>query len=483
MTKTPFFHRWCAFAALIIALTGGASLSLAQDSPREVVLYAIPGKMRFDIDYFEAKPGEQIALTLINPDDLQHNILVLTPQADAGMKIAQDAWLMPDAQEKQFIPDIPAVLASSNLLGPDEEQTITFTVPQEAGDYPFICSFPGHWMSMRGTMQVTREERGLRDVRYSYYNGLIKSMPNFSEMTPDVEGVAPGGRLIDMAPFRGDGDFSLQFKGTLVVPRDGEYTFEQQSDGGSRVLIDDKVVIERGMKSGDAAATVVSKKIKLTAGEHALVYDYFDFDKEEQVVLAWSGPELPKTFLSRQREIEVSQPMVLEVGETPRVDRLVLPQAPPKSMAVGLPGELNYVLDTERARVLYAWSGRYLDVAPDRVHRGGKEVKVLGEPQRADIGLAGAPAGLVFRGYRRKGDAPPEFLYALPDQTFTIQVSPAEGGLLVSYQFSKEKWPQGLHAPGKQVKTSKETYEVFLPLSPAASTPPAEADTAAEAQN
>jgi len=473
MNRTKPLNGWCLFAALTIAMFGFAFPSWGETKPREVVLYAVPGKMRFDIDYFEAKPGEEIALTLINPDDLQHNVLVLSPQEDAGMKIAQQAWIMPDAQEKEFIPDTPAVLAASKLLGPDEEQTLTFTVPAQEGDYPFICSFPGHWMSMRGTMRVTSEDRGLRDVRYSYYDGLIKKMPDFSKMTPDVEGVAPGGRLIDMAPFRGDGDFSLQFVGTLIVPRDGEYTFDQQSDGGSRVSIDGKVLIDRGMKAGDAAATVVSKKIELTAGEHELVYDYYDFDKEEQVVLAWSGPELPKTYLSRQRSIEVSEPIVLDVSKSPRVDRVVLPNAPTKSMAVGLPGGFNYALDTNQARLLYVWEGQYLDVAPDRVHRGGKEVKLLGEPVTADVSLAGDTEGLTFKGYRRSGDAPPEFLYSVQDQEFTIQVDPSEGGLTARYLFGKSKWPKGLHAPGKTVKPIEGGYEVFLPTKPAANSTPA----------
>jgi azurin len=33
---------------------------------------------------------------------------------------------------------------------------VTFTAPA-AGDYPYICTFPGHYMTMRGVMHVVAE--------------------------------------------------------------------------------------------------------------------------------------------------------------------------------------------------------------------------------------------------------------------------------------------------------------------------------------
>jgi azurin len=44
-------------------------------------------------------------------------------------------------------------IAATKLLGPDETETISFTAP-EAGDYEYVCTFPGHFALMRGTMKV-----------------------------------------------------------------------------------------------------------------------------------------------------------------------------------------------------------------------------------------------------------------------------------------------------------------------------------------
>jgi azurin len=37
---------------------------------------------------------------------------------------------------------------------PDQNATVTFTAPTTPGEYPFVCSFPGHWVTMRGILRV-----------------------------------------------------------------------------------------------------------------------------------------------------------------------------------------------------------------------------------------------------------------------------------------------------------------------------------------
>ena len=46
------------------------------------------------------------------------------------------------------------VIASTKLLGPGESDTVSFTAPADPGDYEYVCTFPGHFAMMRGTMTV-----------------------------------------------------------------------------------------------------------------------------------------------------------------------------------------------------------------------------------------------------------------------------------------------------------------------------------------
>ena len=46
------------------------------------------------------------------------------------------------------------ILWYTKLLQPSQSDTIEFTAPTPA-EYPYLCTFPGHWMLMRGVMTVT----------------------------------------------------------------------------------------------------------------------------------------------------------------------------------------------------------------------------------------------------------------------------------------------------------------------------------------
>ena len=46
------------------------------------------------------------------------------------------------------------VIASTKLLGPGEQEILTFTAPKDPGSYEYVCTFPGHFAMMRGVMKV-----------------------------------------------------------------------------------------------------------------------------------------------------------------------------------------------------------------------------------------------------------------------------------------------------------------------------------------
>ena len=46
------------------------------------------------------------------------------------------------------------VIAHTAMSNPGQTVEVTFTAPEQAGDYPFLCTFPGHFATMQGTMHV-----------------------------------------------------------------------------------------------------------------------------------------------------------------------------------------------------------------------------------------------------------------------------------------------------------------------------------------
>ncbi|MBD3630190.1 MAG: hypothetical protein HUJ21_18910 [Cyclobacterium sp.] len=129
--------------------------SASQERARTVVIEIVPELMKYDTDTFTVKTGEKIMLELDNLDGMQHNLLILKPGSLEKVGKAADAMLRdPRASEKHYVPEIPEVLFATEMLGPGELYTLNFTVPDTPGDYPFVCTFPGHWRMMNGIMRV-----------------------------------------------------------------------------------------------------------------------------------------------------------------------------------------------------------------------------------------------------------------------------------------------------------------------------------------
>ncbi|MAH75486.1 MAG: hypothetical protein CBC62_04510 [Opitutia bacterium TMED102] len=142
----------------VTARTGFYSLDMEvtgakREKPFRITISTIEDKMLYDIKKFEVESGKSVILTFKNKDFPPHNLLIVKPgKADevANLAIA----LGNDGFGKQWRPDTPLILWGSTMIDYDEETVISFTAPSP-GDYPYVCTFPGHAMMMRGVMKVT----------------------------------------------------------------------------------------------------------------------------------------------------------------------------------------------------------------------------------------------------------------------------------------------------------------------------------------
>lgn len=115
----------------------------------------IVGQMKFDKPQIKVKAGQPVAIVFKNNDVMLHNILILHPGTLEQVGMAADKMVAdPKAQEKGFIPELEAVMHASPLVNPGATYTLAFTAPEKKGDYPYVCTFPGHWRLMKGIMKV-----------------------------------------------------------------------------------------------------------------------------------------------------------------------------------------------------------------------------------------------------------------------------------------------------------------------------------------
>lgn len=111
-------------------------------------------EMKFDKTKFTVNAGQEVTLNFKNAgvlplETMGHNVVVLEKNAD----IVKFANASAKAKETNYISElyITDIIAQTKLLGPGESETIKFTL-KEPGEYTFICTFPGHWIAMKGTI-------------------------------------------------------------------------------------------------------------------------------------------------------------------------------------------------------------------------------------------------------------------------------------------------------------------------------------------
>jgi azurin len=96
------------------------------------------------------------ALRFDNTDGMPHNVVILQRGAvkeDVGAML-NDYVSDPSATGRDFVPPRLDVLARTAMVSPRQAATLVFSAPLESGDYPFVCTVPGHWVTMWGVLRV-----------------------------------------------------------------------------------------------------------------------------------------------------------------------------------------------------------------------------------------------------------------------------------------------------------------------------------------
>ena len=125
---------------------------------RVIVLRTIYEQMLYDKPSFVVEAGKPVEILFENGDNMPHNLVVVTPGVIEEIGVASETMPPePDAQGRLYVPNSPRVLHATRLLQMGEKEKLGFTAPDEPGDYPYVCTFPGHWRRMTGTMSVVKD--------------------------------------------------------------------------------------------------------------------------------------------------------------------------------------------------------------------------------------------------------------------------------------------------------------------------------------
>ena len=126
-------------------------------APITININVVPEMMQFTKTAFTVKAGQKVILDFENGDNMQHNLVLIKPGTTEKVGTAADELARdPKGALKHYVPQMPEVLQATKLLDPEGSSTLEFTAPSQPGDYPYICTFPGHWRMMKGVMKVVK---------------------------------------------------------------------------------------------------------------------------------------------------------------------------------------------------------------------------------------------------------------------------------------------------------------------------------------
>jgi azurin len=141
-------------AAPLAAPAPTPSAAPAPSAPKvEIQIASVANQMAFDKKALTVMTGAVVHLTLKNNatmETLPHNWVLVRTGTEA--KVAADG--LDKAPDAGYVVEGDNVLAHTPLAPPGKSVEVTFTAPAP-GKYPYICTFPGHYIMMKGVLTVT----------------------------------------------------------------------------------------------------------------------------------------------------------------------------------------------------------------------------------------------------------------------------------------------------------------------------------------
>lgn len=147
-------------SAASTATTPDSGVTVLRESEHPLKEIKITGndQMKFSTEAIKALPGQPLKVIFENigtvpKASMGHNWVLIKKGTDAaafaeaGFASAGNDYINPDDNDK--------VLAKTAILGPGESETVTINAPSEPGEFPYLCTFPGHFaVGMKGVLVV-----------------------------------------------------------------------------------------------------------------------------------------------------------------------------------------------------------------------------------------------------------------------------------------------------------------------------------------
>ena len=302
-----------------------------------------------------------------------------------------------------------------------------------------------------GIKQYGDKKLTLSPMEFKYYElesntTAEDNLPDFSTLTPARTGSTDS---LSRNVIEERRNYGLVFDGSINVPESGTYLLEAMVQGGIKVLIGGKVVLDYDGEH-EFVGEVGYGKAELSAGEQPFQVLYRKQHRfwKNGLALFVEGPGIPKMALhapGSPMQLPDFQPYAIgpEENEATVLRGYVMHDGYKRTHAVsvGNPEGVHFNYDLNQGAWLTVWDGAFVDVREMWVNRGVEQIAV---PMGPALGLGGMPSfaqlsgknaawpdsvyegdPIQFAGYELGENGAPTFLFEAGSGTIKDQISPS----------------------------------------------------------
>ncbi len=278
------------------------------------------------------------------------------------------------------------------------------------------------------------QKTALSDLTSRVYKGQWSQIPNFDKIqSENIEEEHEG--LINPSIAKIDANFGVVWEGNFNAPESAEYEFALDSDDGSRLTLNQKVVCElngTGPMDGSRAKT---GKVALNQGNIPFRMDFFQSSGPKSLSLKWrkSGDKDWNWLSEQSATTNNGTPSILLAptdGKTV-IYRNFIEGTTARGIGFGFPGGLNLVYSADNLATELIWSGDFMDASRHWINRGQGNQPPSGENVIKLTTSRFLPAEARFKGYSLDNQGNPTFKVSIGRQSLSDAWIPGKDGTLL----------------------------------------------------
>ena len=127
---------------------------------------------------------------------------------------------------------------------------------------------------------------GKGTTKFTYYEGAWDKLPDFAKLKPVDTGVSSA---FSLASAKRHSNYAMTFEGVFKIEKEGQYKFWLASDDGSKLYIDNEMIVNN---DGIHPKSLVTNSARLAKGLHQVKIEYFQGGGEDELEIDIDGSGL-----------------------------------------------------------------------------------------------------------------------------------------------------------------------------------------------